>query len=164
MAQTPWQKKNGQETRVIELSGRVELRQYRKNGKISTIGIDKSGHGAVGCAWEVYVEIKLGLEICSVHDDGWGDELSEAIEKIMDFVVANSMTETSRDKLELYISNERNSWLKTSGSRSSDSSIKRCEFATGFLQHVKNQGRKKFRAHIEKLLSVPRIPVKNPCL
>src|SRR5260370_36429740 len=55
----------GEETRSIELSSGVAFLLTRHGDKITSFEVDKSGHGAVRCAWESYVIVCAHIEACS---------------------------------------------------------------------------------------------------
>ncbi|MBI5164536.1 MAG: hypothetical protein HY985_11625 [Magnetospirillum sp.] len=107
MAQTPWQSENGRETREIALQGGVVVIEERKGEEvISHLEFDASGHGAVLCSWQLYSRMYAGLAVCGDGNDEWKAELFTALERMNEFIVANTLTAVSKNDLQNEISNK----------------------------------------------------------
>lgn len=163
-AQTPWKtEKDGTETREIALGGGVVVDQEKHGEKVETVEMDKSGHGAVLCARLIYGSSLEWLELCDPSDDIWRRDLVGALQRIDDFIVANSLTPVTKQELDAEIDNRVNRIRNERPSWTTAQIDKVCGGASLF-KSIKKEGREKFLAYINDLLSVPRPPVLNPCL
>jgi len=90
----------GEETRRIELSSGVVFSLTRHGDKITSFESDISGHGAVRCAWEIYVTVRAHVQACSSGEDpDLEAELDCAIDQINDFIVENSLVPITKPQL-----------------------------------------------------------------
>jgi hypothetical protein len=62
-------KTNGAERRRIVLNSGVEFQLDRHGDQLTSVGLDKSGKGAVLCLWEIYIAAKIYLETCTPTKD-----------------------------------------------------------------------------------------------
>jgi hypothetical protein len=137
------------------LPGGITILHLPDNSSVAT---DQSGHGAVLCAWTIYVAIQYVGKTCFPEDKQTQSLLAEEIERIDRFIMANAPA--TREQVErrkandlsaegsgqlLQCGNEQWKWLEDS--------------YTGMQANPQ-----KLRAEIDDLLSVPRQPVLNPCL
>src|SRR5581483_3418387 len=92
-----------------------EIVEIRRGGVVITeadgrlvSAVDRSGHGAVLCAWRVYVDTIAALDVCEPagHPE-LRQDLREAIDKMADFIVANSATPVTKEELGKYIEKRR---------------------------------------------------------
>ena len=156
-------KKQGAEMRQIQLPGGIHIVQEREGENIKTMGVDQSGLGAVLCVKDMVLTTKAMVEACpqsSSHPVL--AELDKASEKIDAFIVANSPEPTDMKKLG-DDRQARYAQLLRRAKQSSDEKMKqRCE------SEKWNEEMDKMREHIgqdvSKVLSVPRMPVLNPCM
>ena len=150
-AYTEW-KKNG-----------VFFRRQRRGSKDEWIGDDESGHGAVMCSWMIYVTLRAALNDCPA--DRFVDlraDLDQGLVAMEAFIVANSVTPTSVAELRGKAAAEevrRRAAVPSSGPRVCASG----EVGT-MITAVNGMGGQARREMVDKLLSVPRWPVSNPCL
>jgi len=166
-AETPWKiEQNGSETRSIPLGGGVIRHQDRKDGKVYNLDMDESGLGAVGCVWELYVQIRTDMEICHKEDIEWKTLMSNAINDINSFIVDNSIDDTTRNYLDAVLSDKMSAINKVAASAPKEFIEKACSWNTSMrmLSHLKENGPAEFNYSVRKLLSVPRPPVSMPCL
>ena len=155
-AQTTTTKNNdGSEVTEVRLPGGVVFHQERRNGKTLTSGHDLSGHGAVLCTWSIYVAMAAALELCpELRNEPLKADLANAIDRINDFIVANSLSPVTKAELE-----------RRAASATEDTS-QLCR-SDGVAQMIKSAGsasHDKLMSSVADLLSVPRPPVMNPCL
>jgi hypothetical protein len=141
--------------------------QIYKYGDGSEVGIDNSGKGAVLCVWNIYVGLKAYLDTCvSDRDKEFRADLGKGIDRIEQFIVENSLTTVSKSDLEARKRSEL-----AGLSAMSPSQIEAMCSATpddttygvyaSFRSALTSE---KLKAAIANLLSIPRLPVMNPCL
>ena len=156
--------KDGTETRTLDFPGKVQITETRSiYGSQGSMGSDNSGKGAILCTWMIYGTTKHFLDVCGgKNDQGARMRLDKTIDKINDFIVANSLTPVTKDEL--------NKKIKTMGfdeSRmSKEELLKVCQSKDmrSFGDYARTTPEDKFNAAIEDALSIPRPPVLNPCL
>jgi hypothetical protein len=110
------------------------------------------------CAWEIYVGLAAALETCPEYrNEPLRADLSNAIDKINDFIVANSLSPVSKAQLE-----------KGAASRRDVPGLCQPDGAAGMVKSLASvshdQLHDKLMSSVADLLSVPRPPVMNPCL
>jgi hypothetical protein len=114
-----------------------------------------SGHGAVLCVWGIYIELAAALERCPEYrDEPLKADLADAIDRINDFIVVNSLSPVTKAELEKIAASRKEDLLR----------ICRPDGAAGMLKLFKSMPHDKFISSVADLLSVPRPPVGNPCL
>ena len=166
-AETLWKAENGHETRTIVLSGGIVVSQDREGGKISSVEMDRSGHGAVLCAWQLFIDQKLILEACPGDDIDWAQEFSTAVDRTNDFIIANSFDRPTKQQLEDHIAQRLAGYtqkLATMSTADAERTCRNMRAAPKAMKIFKAMGHEKFRAYVDDLLSVPRLPVLVPCL
>lgn len=164
---------NGEEYRSVETPGSVYIYQERKNGKISTDATDKSGLGAVLCHRAIYIELQAALDACKDLDyPSVSGKLDFARSRMNDFIMENSLEPVSRDLVE----KKYKEWLKhssqdyTGAATSFDGMCKkifdknRWETVTSIANYIEKKSFQKFKEEVEKILSVPRLPIMDPCV
>jgi len=162
--------KNGEEKRSVTIPNQTRINQTKKDGKVSTRTSDISGNGAVLCAREIYLAVKTVLDNCDDFDyPNAQKELLVALEKIDKFVSENSIIPVSQEELKTD-SKRRNTEFKDrfSGNQphicNGKVGEKERKFIEYIAQRIEGMSEDEFKSEIEKLLSVPRLPVTNPCL
>lgn len=153
--------------------GTVATVQLRRNGvvidatrqddRVRVLGSDRSGHGAVLCAWSIYIEVKTGLNMCF---PGKHPELTKRLDSTIDaingFIVSNSLVPTSREALASAIAaREAAKREKTSGQLSQ---MCNSSFLGRAISRMAQTSENDWQTSVNKLLAVPRPPVMNPCL
>jgi len=143
---------DGTERKILNFPGGVSMSQIGNN---VSIGVDHSGHGAVMCAWGVYVDVRSKLEKCSSSpgDEEFKEKLDNAIDKINNFIVANSLSKITKSELEDQI--KKNTEHLPYGCMGYPDSI---------TNKLRSMPVEKFKSSLDDLLSVPRPPVMEPCL
>jgi hypothetical protein len=147
--------KDGGEVREVKLPNGVVFHQERRNGETLTSGEDLSGHGAVLCSWNIYVGLAAALEVCpEFRNKPLKADLANAIDRINDFIVANSLSPVSKAELK-----KRAAYMRDDVSR-----ICRSDDMVGMIKSFELVSHDKFMSSVADLLSVPRPAVMNPCL
>lgn len=114
---------------------------------------DRSGAGAVLCAWSIYLTVQHYTKSCDLVRGPADDAIDEAIVAIDDFILANSSLHPSRVALEAF---KRRSETEATATRNFCANRDIEQF-----RHVEPEA---LRQSVAKLLAVPREPVMNPCL
>jgi hypothetical protein len=152
------------ETQMMPLSDKsgVEILAM-PNG---TAGIDNSGHGAVLCAWHFYMMIKNALDMCPADPDRkYNGEIAAAIGRINEFISINSPSHTPIKQLNDYvIDNNTNNIASFNSKTPEDQQIVCAKIRKKIDYNVLVQMRDGLQSKIDDLLSVPRVPVMNPCM
>jgi hypothetical protein len=91
---------DGSEHTTIRLPGGVSITRITRDGKSRYLEMDESGRGAVMCIWEIYVALLAQMRVCSVADDGFEEELTRALDRMNDFIVANSLSPVTKNDAE----------------------------------------------------------------
>jgi len=157
----------GEATRRIDLSSGVSFFLERHGDQITSTGIDNSGRGAVQCSWEIYVGVRSYTEAClSGEDRGFEADLDDAIDRMNDFIVENSLVPVTKSELQDAARQREQHVKQTVGGQSDDDRRKLCEAnpirpMSSALRSASHDSRVSI---LNKLLSVKRPPVKNPCL
>lgn len=131
--------------------------------------IDTSGKGAVLCAWEITVGMRNALDICFPGEFiDMRHYMTRWIDATNDFIVSNSATPITKAEIEATMQRRLARDRARASSAGMTAGSPQCE-----------QGRKgvveryaEFRAtppaelhrRIDDFLSIPRVPVINPCL
>jgi hypothetical protein len=130
------------------------------------VEIDSSGHGAVLCTWEIYVTVRNAIDLCFPSEfRALRSDVSEGIEAMNRFIVANSPTPVTLATLDRAIAERmaRDRRYLPAGEKAAD--IRYCKnMRQEFLEPFAKQSHDEFQRSMADLLSVPRIPVLNPCL
>jgi hypothetical protein len=157
----------GEPTRRIELSSGVLFDLERHGDQITSVGGDMSGHGAVRCSWGIYVAIRAHVDACSPGEDpNLEADLDEALDRINDFIVENSLVPTTKSQLVDAIAQHKQQAKLALLGKSQEDQRKQCE-ADGigpFIKSMNSTPRDKWKSSVDDLLSVKRPPVMNPCL
>jgi hypothetical protein len=120
---------------------------------------DKSGKGAVLCAWSIYLDIQAEAKACKLSRRPTDDAMDEAIAEIDDFILANSSLHPTRPMLEEF-KRRRAAQLETSLAQQDIQKF--CSRPD--LEHFRSVNPDDIRASVRKMLETPREPVMNPCL
>jgi hypothetical protein len=161
---TVQQNHDGSESRNIKLPEGIEISQTRRNGETSTFALDNSGLGAVYCIWDVLVSIRAELSHCPENGSPKvRNAISTGIARINQFIAANSLTPITIKAIERGIDDK----IRAAGARIAKrkTTQKTCisPFSSTFVQFTEKRSIDELRISIDKLLSVPRLPVLNPC-
>jgi hypothetical protein len=157
----------GEETRRIELSSGVVFSLTRQGDKITAFSADRSGQGAVLCAWAIYVEVRAHIEACSPGEDpDFEARLDGAIDKINDFIVENSLEPVPKPQVMDAVEQRKLQVKKVMFGQSQEDQRKKCEAGEilSMIKSMKSTPHDAWNAGVTKLLSVKRPPVMNPCL
>lgn len=142
---------------------KVFYRLEGQDAKSRWIGDDESGNGAVMCSWMIFVLLQDALHDCSV--DRFAElrtDLDRDVPAIERFIVENSVIPVTFTELR---SQAAGKVARQQGNGPTPE--KRTCPAKGMSEMVEAfdaMGRRGRRDMVDRLLSVPRWPVSNPCL
>ncbi len=159
---------NGDEIRDIVWPEKVSIHETRHGDKVESTAQDISGHGAVMCVWGIYTALRSVLDVCptKTEDGELKEALDDAINRMNDFIVANSNTGVTKKALQDRINKQTVDTKEKLRSLSNDEHMKKC--ARGdtaqMLDSLRHSEPNNIKKSIDDLLSVPRPPVINPCL
>ncbi len=131
------------------------------------LGMDRSGKGAVRCAWEIYVAMKNMSDLCFPSDDSeFKDNLNYAVDKTNDFIVINSLSPITKTEIEEEIKKKFLTLKEQTAKMSKEEFEKECTSGdiAKMKKHMMSIPTEEFRKEIDDSLSIPRPPVLNPCL
>jgi hypothetical protein len=120
---------------------------------------DKTGNGAVLCAWSVYLSIQAETAACGLTRRPTDDAMDEAIVAIDEFILANSSLHPTRAMLDEFKRGAAESHLASVQREGLQKSCSRRD-----LERFRSISPDQIRASVKKLLEPPREPVMNPCL
>ncbi len=93
--------KDGAEIREIHLLSGVSFFETRRGSKESSYSVDRSGLNAVMCIWQLYVDLRTAMDTCpSSADESLKTELDDAINRINEFIVDNSISLITKANVE----------------------------------------------------------------
>jgi len=145
----------------------VVFTRVRRGDKVQTLSEDRTGLGAVACVWHLQVAIKSFLDVCfpDQHQDIKA-EVSNAIDQINEFIIANSLAHDTQAGLDAAISAEAAKARTAISNIPADQVKERCELShmASALKWFERTTRESRDQSIKELLSVPRPPVINPCI
>jgi hypothetical protein len=121
--------------------------------------VDKTGNGAVLCAWSVYLSIQAETAACGLTRRPSDDAMDEAIVAIDEFILANSSLRPTRAALEEFKRRAAESDLAFARRQGLQNFCSRPD-----LERFRSISPDQVRASVKKLLELPREPVMNPCL
>jgi hypothetical protein len=153
---------------VTELQrGGVYVQVTRRGDKIQTFGDDESGHGAVLCAWQVYIALRAELDTCFPGKyPELRDDISTSIGAMNKFIAKNSLVPTSQKEVEASALAQDMKLRLPITKMPLDQLAEVCQ--SGSLGKMVIQAAKgthtQRQKSIDELLSIPRPPVLNPCL
>ncbi|MEM7124154.1 MAG: hypothetical protein AAF563_22945 [Pseudomonadota bacterium] len=154
----------GAETRRFRLPGPVIVDEIRDGDNYRVWSRDASGLGAVQCAWLIYATTVFYAERCDAA--GYQDQLTllrTGVDRIEAFMQENWLVPMSDDDLVAFKANwqaQEEVWFAQSGTEQA------CEnpHFLHMINRVAAMGEEGHTEAIDELLSVPRLPVANPCL
>jgi len=157
----------GEATRRIDLSPGVSFSLERHGDRITSMGIDTSGLGAVQCSWEIYVGVRSYTEACFPGEDrSFEADLDDGIDRMNDFIVENSLVPVTKSQLQDAVGQRNREAKEAVRGRSDDDRRKQCaaNAISPMASAFRSTSHDSRVSMVNKLLSVKRPPVKNPCL
>jgi len=164
---------DGTEIRKVMLPGDVLLEMERKNGRIRIATFDQSGHGAVLCAKGIYQLVRAALDTCEdLENDRVSRLLDEALDRMDRFILANSIEPVTMSQLQerdqailKKLRNDLSGPDEAGTIKSCKTAIPdRVELTALLVSEFDKTSDEEFTARVDNLLSVPRLPARNPCL
>ena len=155
---------DGWEVRKLTSPGPVIINERRRGEEYEVTSLDRSGLGAVRCAWEIYATLEYLARRCeATFEPRFVLALRDSVDQIEDFMRENSMTPVSDEQFKTF----RESWEQQQEKwypHSEDEDICKYDPLLHMAYQFSAKGEAKFRDSIDELLSVPRLPVMNPCI
>ncbi|WKA29433.1 hypothetical protein [Bradyrhizobium roseum] len=151
-------------TLVIAVAGLLALSVPAAGQERMVLGprqfeFDKTGNGAVLCAWSMYLSVQAKTAACGLQRRPTDDAMDEAIAAIDQFILANSSLHPTRPMLEEFKRSAAESDLAVARKQGLE---KAC--TSRDLEHFRSISPDQIRGSVKKLLEAPREPVINPCL
>ncbi len=158
---------SGNETRELRLASGVTVTQIRHGKQVQNVENDVSGHGAVMCAWGIYLQLREQLESCNASgNEPLKKNLDTAISRIGDFIVANAVPPMSKADVDGMLQQRLGVVRKEAAGLPQAQKDRQCKAGetTGTLQKLRTMPQAQWDSSLNDLLAVPRPPVMNPCL
>ena len=114
---------------------------------------DKSGAGAVLCAWSLYLTIQAQTAACGLPRRPVDDAIDQAVADIDEFILANSSLHPTRSMPENF---KHDAAARAAGPQYCENK----DLAT-FRSSLSPE---KVQSSVKTLLAIPREPLMNPCL
>jgi hypothetical protein len=121
--------------------------------------VDKSGDGAVLCAWSIYLSVQAQTAMCELPRRSTDDAIDEAVVAIDEFILANSSLKPTRAMLDEFKRRAASADV-AQGQRLGLQNFCR----SSDLERFRSIAPEQLRTSVKKLLANPREPVMNPCL
>ena len=161
---------DGADIREVITQGGVQIRQERKEGKVSTATADVL-HGPVLCFWEIAVTVRAALDVCEeTNRPDLAKRLDTTLGKLNQFIIANALEKATNAQMDAAMAARFQSFRKSQSapptgrvacSKAGQGTLK---FVNAYLDDMAKKSDDAYQAGIDKLLSVPRLPAMNPCL
>ena len=120
---------------------------------------DKSGSGAVLCAWSIYLETQAATKACGLLRTSADDSIDRAVSDIDGFIIANSSLRPTRAALEEFKRRTSEAFINDLRRRDLE------KFCRGpDLKVFRGGPPTSIASSVRALLAKPREPVMNPCL
>ena len=121
--------------------------------------VDKTGDGAVLCAWSIYLSIQAETAACGLPRRPTDDAIDAAVVAIDQFILDNSSLHPTRAMLDDF------KHRATESERASAQRMGLQKFCSRpDLEHFRSISPDQVRSSVQKLIARPREPVMNPCL
>lgn len=149
----------------IRRGGVVIEAQRGRDGTIRYLGQDFSGHGAVMCAYNMYLWVKGVLDSCfpEAHEE-WKAEVDTALGKIRAFIAKNNLQRTPQSEIDAAFQSKYSQLIQHLRAFDDERQRMCAVYKENMIRYMDGLKLDGFRAQITDLLSVPRPPVMNPCL
>jgi hypothetical protein len=141
---------------AVRLPGEIQIIRTREGEGWTYAGLDRSDHGAVGCVAAILVELVRPVEDCKgVFTDGERARLHSHLDRVAGFYAGNAVPATTKS-----------AFLDRLAARTtSQGDALQCDaLSDDFKPFARSFVGPDSEALIDDLLSVPRLPVLNPCL
>lgn len=165
-------KADGSETREVQIGG-VVFWEERQDDRVVVKAEDRSGHLAVMCGWMRYVEEAAMFDLCrAAHDETQiRQSLGEAVDRIDDFIVINSLTPITKEQLKDRAAEHAIQFKDQMTAMRPANVAQKCGPDEQWAALKSPQGPEirtaaiaKIHHQVDDLLSLPRPPVSSPCL
>ncbi|HTJ62626.1 MAG TPA: hypothetical protein VL899_02355 [Alphaproteobacteria bacterium] len=159
-------KGEGKTIRIVRNQVTTILKQS-SDGEWSETSVDNSGRGAVLCAWMIYVDLRALIDLCQLNDQqALRTDLDSSIDRIRDFVVANSLFPTTKEQISERAARQLEILRTEEEKLSPATRLRQCEAGdfSKMLNTIGAQSHADRTKSVDELLSVPRPPALEPCL
>jgi hypothetical protein len=162
----------GAPIRQINLASNVSFLLRKQGDHVEVTGVDNSGHGAVACAARTFPTLVFILDTCA---PGKYPELRKTLAQVLNdidtFIVKNSIVPVTKEALQQERRDGEVAFRAQSAGMSPEDVAKEChkpDFES-WLSKIEPAGgehdeSERIRKVTKELLSVPRPPVRNPCI
>jgi hypothetical protein len=162
---TPWKmRSDGSESRTLDFGNGVTIVEERGEGRSGSSGWDRSGAGAVLCAWEIYVLVHALAEVCPGVDADLNEALKIAVDRINHFIVENSIHPVTSDEVNAAVVRKKARALFSLPTDDPARLLELCRKSDFSPYPKKPVSRTEGSQSVDELLAIPRPPVMNPCL
>ncbi len=120
---------------------------------------DRSGSGAVLCAWTIYLETQAATKACALPRTPTDNAIDQAVSDIDDFIIANSSLHPTRAALEDFKRRTSEAFINQLHAHDFDGFCRGRDLAT-----FRSGTPASVASSVRALLAKPREPVMNPCL
>jgi len=143
--------------------GGASIQRFRSGGEAIERGTDRSGHGAVLCVWQVFITIRHSVAACAPDRADLLAELDRSIAATNGFIVANSPGPVTLSAVEARAHAIDDQAIAGFAKLAPAARAKACaaDWATQIAARLTPVA---VRGWTDDLLSVPRLPVMDPCL
>lgn len=153
----------GERVYQVEVRG-VVLSEIRTGARVSTYAEDRTGRGAVHCAWFFNMLVRLSIDLCHPGEHReLREDVDAAVEAITDFIIANDPLHGSREvwraRAQVFDDERRRTTAAILSARPG-----RCPVPEDVMQRAARTTRDQRQQQLAHLLSVSRPPVMQPCL
>ncbi len=139
----------GNEVKTAKFKGGVEIDS-------AGISMDTSGHGAVICSWGMLIAYEAKLKTCAPDRAAASiKNIQKAIGKTNEFIVKNSILPISKEEIDVATKAKEEMYASKGKALCTKEEIEILD---------KSFSKDDFNIQIDKMLSVPRPPVINPCM
>ncbi|WP_050422488.1 hypothetical protein [Bradyrhizobium tropiciagri] len=118
--------------------------------------VDKTGAGAVLCAWSIYLSIQAQTAACARSRQPADDAIDQAIIAIDQFILENSSLHPTKEALEAF--------KRRAAAAGGDASRQPQLCQRHDFDRLRSMAPEEIQASVRALLAIPREPVMNPCL
>jgi len=143
--------------------GGASIQRFRSDGEAITLGTDRSGRGAVLCVWQIFIVIRHSVAACAPDRADLRAELDRSIAATNGFIVANSPGPVTLSAVEARAHAIDDQAIAGFAKLAPAARAKACaaDWATQIAARLTPVA---VRGWTDDLLSVPRLPVMDPCL
>ena len=127
--------------------------------------VDQSGHGAVLCSWAIAIEVAVGLDACFPGDYGeLRADNDAAVTAMNQFIARNDSPPLTLEQIQAATDRAGEQLRAGLTALTADQRAQRCHSIGAFIKQMAAMGHAGRQRSLDDLLSVPRKPLRQPCL